>query len=145
MLDDGGVEVVEQGSAWVMVAMRVSVLGLKSSIEGFGVGDGEELIWVSLLVGPSSEESVSVDEAPTTTTTGMDTEVGLLLVLWFSVVERGNASVIGTTVPTARGVDEEVCCAEDVSSGVVAAGCEDTSGVLALGTLDKGITVPTVA
>lgn len=42
--------------------------------------DGEELIWVSLLVGASSEESVFVDEAPTTTTTGMDTEVGLLLV-----------------------------------------------------------------
>ena len=141
---------VEHGSVWVMVAMRVSVLGLESSIEDFGVGDGEELIWVSLVEVASSEESVSVDEAPTTTTTGMDTEVGLLLVLWFSVVEWGNASVIGTTVPTAREVNEEVCCVEDVSaavveSGVVAAGCEDAPGVLALGTLDKGITVPAVA
>lgn len=54
--------------------------------------------------------------------------------------------MIGTTVPTAREVDE-VCCAEDVSavgveSGVVAAGCEDAPRVLALGTLDKGIIVP---
>lgn len=80
VLDDGGAEVVEQGSVWVMVVMRVSVLGIESSIE-FGVGEGKELIWVLLLlVVASSEESVSVDEAPTTTTTGMDTEVGLLLV-----------------------------------------------------------------
>lgn len=55
--------------------------------------------------------------------------------------------MIGTTVPTAREVDEEVCCAEDVSavgveSGVVAAGCEDAPGVLAWGTLDKGVIVP---
>ena len=70
---------VEQGSVWVMVVMRNSVLGIESFIE-FAAGEGEELIWVLLLlVVASSEESVSVDEAPTTTTTGMDTEAGLLL------------------------------------------------------------------
>lgn len=140
--------VVEQGSVWVIVSMIISVLGLGWSIEDLGVGDGGGLAWVSLVVVANSEESVSVDEAPITTMTGMDTEVGLLLLLvsWLSVAERAITSVIGMTVPTARGVDEEVCCVEKVSaavveSGVVAAGCEDVPGVL-LGALDKGITVP---